>query len=62
MNPPQTNCSGSAERRFQFAGAHPGGVQYAIGDGQARFVGENIDVNLFRALLTRDGGETVGPY
>ena len=27
MNPPETNCQTSAERRFQFSGAHTGGVQ-----------------------------------
>jgi hypothetical protein len=62
MNPPASTCQSSAERRFQFAGAHSGGVQYAIGDGQARFIGENVDANLFRALLTRNGGESVGKY
>ncbi len=62
MNPGASNCQQSAERRFQFSGAHAGGVQYAIGDGQARFIGENIDANLFRSLLTRDGGEPVGKY
>lgn len=62
MNPPETNCQTSAERRFQFSGAHTGGVQYALGDGQARFISENIDVNVFKALLTRAGGENPGKF
>jgi hypothetical protein len=62
MNPPETTCSNSAERRFQFAGPHTGGVQFALGDGSARFISENIDVRLFRALVTRSGGEVVGAF
>jgi prepilin-type N-terminal cleavage/methylation domain-containing protein len=62
MNPPATNCSSSAERRFQFSSAHPGGVHFALGDGEARFLSENLDRNLFQALLTRAAGDSTGPF
>ena len=62
MNPPQTNCSNSAERRFQFSSAHQGGCHFSLGDGSGRFVSENLDNETFRALITREGGETVGTF
>ncbi len=62
MNPPETTCSGSVEGSFQFSSLHPGGCHFTLGDGSARFVGETIDVDLFRALTTRRGGEVVGEF
>lgn len=41
---------------------HEGGVHAALCDGSVRFVGENIDLNLWRALATRSGGEVVGEF
>ena len=60
MNPPQTTCSSSAERRFQFSSAHEGGCQFALADGSARFVTQSIDANVFRAIITRQGLESLG--
>jgi prepilin-type processing-associated H-X9-DG protein len=62
MNPPATTCSNSAEQRFQFSSRHEGGCHFALADGSARFVGENIDVNVYRALTTRQGGEVAGEF
>ena len=36
---------------------HPGGANVAYGDGSVHFINENILVNVFAALVTRDGGE-----
>lgn len=41
---------------------HPGGVNVALTDGSVRFVGDPIDLSLWRSLSTRDGGEVVGEY
>ncbi|MCA9054580.1 MAG: DUF1559 domain-containing protein, partial [Planctomycetaceae bacterium] len=41
---------------------HPGGAQTAMADGVVRFVSENVDRNVWRAVGTRDGGETVGKF
>lgn len=60
INPPQTTCSVSCERKFQFSSPHEGGCHFAFADGHGCFVSENIDVAVFRALLTRSGGEVVG--
>jgi prepilin-type processing-associated H-X9-DG protein len=39
--------------------AHPGGFQVLFGDGSVHFISHAIDRELFRALLTRGGGEVV---
>lgn len=41
---------------------HAGGAQVTMGDGSVRFVSENINVGLWRALGTRAGGEVVGEF
>ncbi|WP_164101946.1 DUF1559 domain-containing protein [Candidatus Laterigemmans baculatus] len=47
---------------FASRSRHPGGVQVALCDGSARFVGETIDLLTYRALSTAQGGEVVGEY
>ena len=41
---------------------HPGGANAALADGSVRFIPSTIDQNTLRALVTRNGGETVGDY
>lgn len=41
---------------------HEGGVHALMGDGAVRFISENIDTILFRALGTREGKETIGEF
>jgi prepilin-type N-terminal cleavage/methylation domain-containing protein len=36
---------------------HEGGVMAVMGDGGARFISENVDLNLFGGMCTRAGGE-----
>jgi prepilin-type N-terminal cleavage/methylation domain len=38
---------------------HPGGVHVCFGDGSVRLVTDIVDLNVWRALGTRDGRETV---
>jgi len=40
---------------------HPGGINAAFVDGSCRFVRETISLSAWRALGTRDGGETAQP-
>jgi type II secretory pathway pseudopilin PulG len=40
-----------------FKSAHPGGVQFAMGDGATRFVNEGIEGAVYRAVSTRAGDE-----
>ncbi len=41
---------------------HPGGVNVAFGDGSVRFVPNSIDLAIWRALGSRDGGEITPGY
>jgi prepilin-type N-terminal cleavage/methylation domain-containing protein/prepilin-type processing-associated H-X9-DG protein len=45
-----------------FASRHPHGANFAFGDGHVAFLAENIDLGLYRALSTREGGEVVNGY
>jgi hypothetical protein len=41
---------------------HVGGVQTAMCDGAVRFFGDAIDINVWRALSSRAGGELIGEF
>ncbi|MGH7199730.1 MAG: DUF1559 domain-containing protein [Planctomycetaceae bacterium] len=41
---------------------HAGGVHVGLCDGRVRFVGENVNLDLWRSLATRAGGEIVGEF
>jgi prepilin-type N-terminal cleavage/methylation domain-containing protein/prepilin-type processing-associated H-X9-DG protein len=43
-----------------FGSHHPGGAQFAFGDGHVAFLTENINLTVYRALSTRSQGEAVG--
>lgn len=42
-----------------FSSRHPGGAQFAMGDGAVRFLSENLSGEVFEALGTPSGGEAV---
>lgn len=41
---------------------HTGGVQILLADGSCRFLSENLNLELFKILATRDSGEVLGEY
>lgn len=45
-----------------FGSYHIGGAQFALADGSARFISENVDQRLYEALATRGNGEVIGEY
>jgi hypothetical protein len=45
-----------------FSSDHPGGCIMSTVDGSVRFVGDSIDITVWRALGSRDGGEVVGRF
>ncbi len=47
---------------FAARSQHEGGVHVLLTDGAVRFVTENIDLNLWRALGTKNGQETIGDF
>jgi prepilin-type N-terminal cleavage/methylation domain-containing protein/prepilin-type processing-associated H-X9-DG protein len=48
---------GSSQYTCGFKSLHPGGLNFALGDGSVRFINETIDYILFNKLGTRAGGE-----
>ena len=62
VNPSQSACNNSCERRFQFSSMHEGGLHFAFADGHVQFITENIDVILLRAMTTRNGQETTDHF
>lgn len=44
---------------YSFRSKHSGGANFALADGSIRFVSDSIDINLYRALATWNGGESV---
>jgi len=44
---------------ISFGSYHPGGAQFALGDGKVAFLSENIDRTLYAGLGSRNGGENV---
>ncbi len=45
-----------------FGSQHPGGCNFAMSDGSVHFVGESIDLLLYRHLAVRDDGLPVGGF
>ena len=41
---------------------HVGGLQATLADGSVRFLSENMDFDLYEALGTRNGRETLGEF
>jgi len=48
--------------RHAFSSLHPGGVQFCLGDGSVRFISENVNQDIRKALGTRAGGEVIGEF
>jgi prepilin-type N-terminal cleavage/methylation domain-containing protein len=46
---------------FGAGSPHPGGFNALLGSGAVRFIKSSIAVEIFRALITRAGGEVIGP-
>ena len=42
--------------------AHPGGFIVLLADGSVRFISATVDPTMFRALLTKSGGDRVGAF
>jgi prepilin-type processing-associated H-X9-DG protein len=47
------------QRNYSFYSLHPSGANFAMCDASVRFVPDNIDLNVYRAISTTEGGESV---
>lgn len=45
-----------------FGSYHPGGCMMSLADGSTRFITDSIDLNVWRGLASRAGGEVPGEY
>lgn len=55
-------CNNGQTCRFNdlfFGSYHPGGAQFTFADGSVHFLEESIDMTIYKALATRNGGETL---
>ena len=50
---------GDWNHNYSFHSFHPAGVQFAMVDASVQFIGDTIDITVYRALSTRMGGEAV---
>jgi prepilin-type N-terminal cleavage/methylation domain-containing protein/prepilin-type processing-associated H-X9-DG protein len=44
---------------YSFRSRHPGGLQFGFADGSVRFISDTIPLTVYRALASRNGGESV---
>jgi prepilin-type N-terminal cleavage/methylation domain-containing protein len=56
------NSLAAIQRLNAFGSQHTGGAHFALCDGAARFISQNIDQLVLQALSTRAGGEIVGEF
>jgi prepilin-type N-terminal cleavage/methylation domain-containing protein len=48
--------------KYGWGSFHTGGISFLYGDGSVRLVPTSIDMNVFQALSTIQGGEVIGNY
>lgn len=54
--------SAETQKELSFGSYHPGGCNATLGDASVRFVSETIDIDIWRAVGSRKGKETVGDF
>ncbi len=45
-----------------FSSAHPNGAQFVFADGHVQFISSSTDTQIFRALSTRAGDDSIGEF
>ncbi|MCA9128685.1 MAG: DUF1559 domain-containing protein [Planctomycetales bacterium] len=65
INSPNTRSCGfqpAGKGDFTATSRHTGGVQVVMCDGSVQFVSSNVDVQVWRAVGTRNGGEVINAF
>ena len=50
------------QQTHNFSSYHPAGTNFLLSDGHVQMITETIDLNVYNALCTRQGGESLGNY
>ena len=61
-NSKRRDCGNTSQGHLAARSLHVGGAQICLADGSVRFVSENIDLGLWRAVGTKGGGEVLGEF
>jgi hypothetical protein len=56
------DCTNDTDGGVAARSRHEGGVFFALCDGSVRFIGENLDKALYRAIFTIRGNERLGEF
>ncbi len=57
--PMRENYADDKANTYSFMSRHPGGVVFGLADGSTQFLNGEIDLKVYRALATIDGGDIV---
>ncbi len=50
------------QQTHNFSSYHPAGANFLLSDGHVQMVSETIDLDVYHALCTRNGGEPIGEF
>jgi prepilin-type N-terminal cleavage/methylation domain-containing protein/prepilin-type processing-associated H-X9-DG protein len=59
LNPPSNKLT-MATNDLLFGSFHSSGANFVYADGSVHFLGDDLDVNIYEALASKNGGETIG--
>jgi len=59
---PQTTIANNGTQALYARSYHPSGVDASLGDVSVRFISNTINALVYKALGTRNGGETTGDF
>lgn len=59
LRPATVGTAEFAAYEFSFGSRHTGGANFGLADGSVRFIPESVDMTIYRALGSRNGGEVV---
>jgi hypothetical protein len=62
MNLPCAVSTTAEPTMFASRSRHVGGVHVTLCDGSSRFVTENLDIGVWRAISTAQGNEVIGEF